>query len=462
MYLKSNEAPYQTVAPPTERNGQYRPVSFWQETVTLTPGEPLQRERVCDVAIVGGGFTGLSVAHELKAAAPDLDVVVLERAVVGHGASGRNGGFAMPLLGWDLTHAARRLGEVGAGLAYRLMYDAIEHLQETVRQHEIDCDLEATGYLLLATCPARERHLRAEAALAERLGFEQQWIGKALVQEHIRSDAFTGGLLDPRPVIVNPAKLARGLKSLVERDEVEVYEQTPLVELIDDDPLVLRTPEGRVTARAVVMATNGYSGALGFMANRVFPVHTYIVLTDPLSDDQLAGIGWDRHRTSLETSRNFIHYFRLTADNRILFGGEDANLYYGGRYRDHHPPTFERLEARFREYFPTLSDVGISHRWGGVLGVTLDMFPTFGQGGRGGSIFHAIGYCGHGVALANYAGRILAPQVLARLGMRPASDDRVPFFYGRRPIALPPEPLRYVGVQAYRGLLRLGDWWQGA
>jgi len=195
------------------------------------------------------------------------------------------------------------------------------------------------------------------------------------------------------------------------------------------------------------------------MAERIIPVHTYIVLTEPLTDAQLDAIGWRRRRTSLETTRNFIHYFRLTADNRIAFGGEDAKLFWGGGYRDVDLPTFAKLESRFVEFFPSLSQVRFTHRWGGVLGVTLDMFPTFGVGGDQGNLFYAAGYSGHGVSLSNYAGRILAPQILARLGKSTPAAGLLPFFCGRLPTWLPPDPLRYMGLQVYRACLRAQDRW---
>lgn len=462
MRLRAHDAPFAALPEPISETGAYQPVSFWQETISVTPGPPLSGEVSCDVAIVGGGFTGLSTAYELKKAAPSLDVVLLERTVIGHGASGRNGGFIMPLIGWDLLDVGKRLGEQNAGQAYRLMYDAVAHTKNVIRGSGIDCDLEETGYLFLATCDARRRRLRTEIELAHRLGFDHEWLEGAALDEHIRSDAFRVGVFDPHPAIVNPAKLARGLKDLVEKAGVRVYEQTPLQELSDEKPLALRTPRGTVRADQVLMAVNGYSSSLGLFPARVYPVHTYIVLTEPLSQADLDSIGWGAKRTSLETARNFIHYFRLTADNRILFGGEDASLYYGGKLLDQHPPTFRRLEARFREYFPSLRDVEFTHRWGGVLGVTLDMFPTFGLGGKSHTIFHALGYSGHGVALSNYAGKILAPRILENAGL-PASTDRPEaFFYDRKPLPIPGEPLRYSALHLYRMALRAQDGWQGA
>jgi glycine/D-amino acid oxidase-like deaminating enzyme len=463
MRLKLDETPFSTTPPPVSAAGRYQPVSFWQETVDVTPRESLHEDLACDVAVVGGGFTGLSVAGELKKAAPSLEVVLLERAVAGHGASGRNGGFAMPLIGWDLTDAVRQLGESTAADAYRLMYKAVDHLKEAVKRHGIACDMEETGYLLLATSTARLGRVRHEAELGRRLGFDIEYLEGAGLREHIASKSFIGGAFDPRPAIVNPAKLARGLLDAAAGLGVRVYEQTPLTELSDGDPIVLRTPKAIIKAKQVVLAVNGYGGALGFMESRIFPVHTFIVMTEPLHDRDLDAIGWGAKRTSLETARNFIHYFRLTADNRILFGGEDAWMFYNGVYYDAHRPSFERLEARFREYFPELNHIRFTHRWGGVLGVTMDMFPTFGVGGEHGAIYHACGYSGHGVALSNYAGVLLAPHILKRAGIAGPSVEAIkPFFWNRQPMAIPPEPVRYIGLQAYRLALRAQDWWNGA
>ena len=463
MHLRSDHRPFQSLAPTVSESGAYQPVSFWQEMIDVTPGPPLAEDLACDVAIVGGGFTGLSVAYHLKKAWPDLEVVLIERAVVGHGASGRNGGFVMPLIGWDLLYAAHKLGEDAAGAAYRLMYDAVEHVKRMVAEHQIDCDLETTGYLLLNTCAAREARARQELEVAQRLGFDHEWLEGDALDEHIRCDHFLSGVFDPHPCVMNPAKLARAIKALVEDMGVRVYEQTPLEELTDGTPIRLRTPGGTIRARQAVLALNGYGAALGFLEARVLPVHTYIVVTEPLEEAQLDAMGWGNKRTSLETARNLIHYFRLTADNRVLFGGEDAQIYYGDVYRDEDPRIFRDLKARLREYFPTLSDVQFTHEWGGVLGVSLDMFPTFGVGGEHNAIYHAGAYAGHGVSLSNYAGAILAPQILKAAGIpdAPSAPD-LPFFYDRKPAWLSPDPLRYLGMQAYRHALRAQDRWQRA
>ncbi|GMW03581.1 MAG: oxidoreductase [Candidatus Hydrogenedentota bacterium] len=461
MDLKSNEAPYRSVAPPVDDRGKHLPVSYWHTTIPMDPGPAHVGDTNCDVVILGGGFTGLSIAIELKRMRNDLDIVVLERGVAGHGASGRNGGFAMPLIGWDLTDATKKLGETKAKSAYALMYQAVEHLKQTVKTHAIDCDIEETGYLLLATCKSRIKRVKHEVTLSDKMGFDLQYLEGDSLHQHI-TGPFLAGAYDPHPCIINPAKLSRGLKLLAESLGVRVYELSPMRSLADGDPIVVRTPQGQVRAKSAVLALNGYSASAGFMSNRIMPVHTYIVLTEPLTQSDLEATGWAEKRTSLETARNFIHYFRLTADNRILFGGEDAELFFDGGLRDTHDGIFSRLKARFREYFPALKHVSFSHQWGGVLGVSMDMFPTFGINGDQQSIFHAGCYSGHGVSLSNYAGVLMAPHILTRLGIPVNADRDVPFFFQRKPMFIPPEPFRYIGLQAYRTILRAMDTIEGA
>lgn len=463
MRLSLNPSPFNTVPPAVRGDGSYQPVSFWQTTIDVAPGEPLRESIDCDVVIIGGGYSGLSVARHLKQLDPKLEVVVLEHSVVGHGASGRNGGFAMPLLGWDLYETCKALGEKEGKRAYDLMYRAVDGFKQLIADEHIDCDLESTGYLLVNTCASRERRAREEYALAHRLGYEHQWLEGAALEEHIRCSQFRSGVFDPRPCIVNPAKLARGLKASAEKLGVRIYERTPMTELVDGATVTVRTPEGAVRARQACLCLNGFGEAAGFMKNRVLPVHTYIVLTEPLSNAQLEEIGWAKRRASIETARNFIHYFRLTADNRIAFGGEDADIYPGGVYHTNDSGIEDALRNRVREYFPSLAKVKFTHAWGGVLGVTLDMFPTFGQGGAHKNIFHACGYSGHGVSLSNHAGSIVAPMMMRAAGRSDIeTPDDMPFFWNREPMRVPGDPYRYWGMKVYRAALRAHDIISGA
>ncbi|MBI1321263.1 MAG: FAD-dependent oxidoreductase [Candidatus Hydrogenedens sp.] len=463
MRLKLDERPFATVPPAVSPDGAYQPVSFWQETIDVAPGAPLQEHLQCDVCVIGGGYSGLSVARELKQRKPDLDIVVLERGVCGHGASGRNGGFSMPLIGWDLYETAKSLGDEKAKRTYELMYDAVDYFKRLIADNAIACDLESTGYLFINTCEAREKHSRHELAKAQQLGFDHRWLDRAELQDYIRSDRYRSAIFDPHPCIVNPAKLARGLKDAAERQGIRIYEQTSVTGLTDGDPVSITTEHGSVKARQVALCLNGFGASLGFFKHAVLPIHTYIVLTEPLTDAQLEAIGWAKHRASLETARNFIHYFRLTADNRIAFGGEDADLYPGGVYRNLDETIAAALRQRFREHFPSLADVRFTHAWGGTLGVSLDMFPVFGQGGDHGSIFHACAYAGHGVSLSNYCGTILAPMMLRAAGHTDVPEPaQLPFFWNKKPLPMPPDPFRYWGLRVYRQALKAQDWWQGA
>jgi glycine/D-amino acid oxidase-like deaminating enzyme len=463
MHLKLDTRPFATVPPAVNPQGAYQPVSYWQTTINVTPGEPLRGDTDCDVVIIGGGYSGLSVARHLKKLDPKLDVVVLEHSVAGHGASGRNGGFSMPLLGWDLYETAKALGDKEAKRAYDLMYRAVDYFKQTIAEEQIACDLECTGYLLVNTCASREKRARKEINTAHAMGYEHTWLEGAALEEHIRCRTFRSGVLDPHPCIVNPAKLARGLKDAAERQGVRIYERTPMTELTEGSTVTVRTPEGSVRAKQACLCMNGFGAASGFLKSRVLPVHTYIVMTEPLTNAQLESIGWAKHRASIETARNFIHYFRLTADNRIAFGGEDADLYPGGSYRTNDANVEAALRKRFYEYFPALRDVQFTHGWGGVLGVTLDMFPTFGQGGEHKNIFHACAYSGHGVSLSNYSGTVLAPMMLRAAGRNDIdAPEDMPFFWNRLPMPLPPDPFRYWGMKAYRAVLRAHDVVTGA
>lgn len=462
MELSIRTTPYETASGGAAEDGEPEPVGFWQETADVTPTDPLTGDRSFDVAVVGGGFTGLSTAHELKSGAPDLDVAVLERDFAGFGASGRNGGFVMPLLGWDLQHLVDEVGREDARHAYDLMYTAIDHVRDLVDGNDLDCDKEEVGFMLLNTSRKRERHTREECRLAREMGFEREWVAGGELDGYVDSDAFLSGCYDPEPFVVDPLKLARERMTLAAEEGVEIYERTPVTSLESHGRGVdIGTPRGSVSADAAVLAVNGYGEALEFRRDRFMPVHTYITLTEPVPE-LLDRVNWGDRRTSFETARNFIHYFRVTEDDRILFGGDDIQLYYGGRFRDRNPGIERDLQRRIREFFPELRDVEFTHSWGGVLSVTMDMLPEFGTADDAGRVHHAAGYSGHGVALANYAGKILAPRVADAVDVDVGFDAEDPFFVDRKPPYIPPDPLRYVGLQLYRRWLDAQDRWQGA
>ncbi len=430
--------------------------SFWLGADPYTPDPPLAGPQRVDVAVIGGGFAGLSTAYHVKAAAPDKRVVVLESDVVGYGASGRNAGFAMTLFGFTLEITKLRFGATRAKEAFDFMSQAVDHVVAFTQQHSIDCDLEKTGYLAVATTPAYRQRLEHELALAESLGIRSfRWLDEGEMRARVNSPTYLGARWDPQCALLNPAKLSRGLKRVAQAAGVEVYEATPVLTFTPGrQRLLIETPGGVVDAEKVVFATNAYAVRFPQLQNKQWPVFTYIVLTEPLSERQLAEIGW-RGREGVEDARNLIHYYRLTADNRLLMGGSDVQVTYGGDLnRDIHAPTFAQLERDIVTTFPALRGVKFTHRWGGPVSVPLDFAPAFGYLGGDRRIVYSLGCVGHGVSLMNYAGLLLRDLVLEQ-----DSDLTRQFFVNRFVIPLPPEPLRFAAAQAIRGALQAEDRW---
>jgi glycine/D-amino acid oxidase-like deaminating enzyme len=430
--------------------------SFWLGATPYRDNPPLEQDIRADVAIVGAGFTGLSTAWYLRQADPSLRVVVLESDVVGFGASGRNAGFVTTVMGMGLTTTALRFGKKKARQAHDFAVRAVRHLGELVEKHGIDCDYEKSGELTVATNPAQVDRLRRAIRLAEELGIDgMRWLDARELREEVNSSLYLGAKGEDECALVNPAKLARGLKDLAEGAGAEIYEHTP-VETAHLKPRArLETPQGSVRADKVVFATNAYTQRFPRLHSKALPMFTYIVLTEPLTEEQLLPIGW-KHRQGIGDARNLIRYYRLTPDNRLLMGGEGVVYYYGGRVGfDQHRPTFDRLERTIVETFPSLAGAGITHRWGGPVSVPADFFPAMGYLGGDRCLIYSLGCVGQGVALTNMAG-----QVLRDLVREEETDLTDLFFVNRRVITLPPEPLRFVMVQAVQRTLALQDNWE--
>lgn len=432
----------------------YREKSFWLETAgEYHPRPPLEGERTADVCIVGAGFTGVSAALHLKEKAPGLRVVVLEAEVVGFGASGRNAGFCMTLFGLAPEVTRWRFGPARLREADQYMLRAVDLVRRRVAEHGIDCDFEQTGLLTVATDPAQRRRLLREMELERKYGLhETEWLEADAVRARVGSPLFCGGRLDRHCALLNPAKLARGLALAAERAGTEICEQSPVVEVVPGPRVRLRTPRGAVSAEKVIFATNAYSARFRPLRSRQVPIHTYIVLTEPLSPEQRAAIGWEG-REGIEDGRNLIHYFRLTRDNRLLMGGEDALYYFGSAVdRDRSAAMQARLQDAVKRIFPALAGIRFTHHWGGPISATLDMAPLIGRVGP--NMFYSVGCMGHGVALCNLNGAVLADLALER-----QTDLTDVFFVDRRTLPAPPEPLRFALAGALLAGMRLQDRW---
>ena len=431
--------------------------SYWLAASKAGPDRPaLGADGSADVVIVGGGFTGLWTAIALTDTDPSLRVVVLEAETVGYGASGRNGGFCSASLTHGLANGIRHFPDE----LTLLEREGVANLQALVaftRDNAIDCDLEETGILEVADQPHQVDEFRAWVDEAADWGEELEFMDRERIRAEVHSPLWQAGLYRPpgRDVILDPAKLVRGLARVCEERGVAIHERTR-VSSVDRGAGQVRvtTSDGpAASAGHVVVATSAYSGWLRRLSAHFVPVYDYVLVSEPLSADQRASIGWQR-RQGMSDANNQFHYFRLTADDRILWGGYDAIYHFGngvGPQFDRRPTTFAKLEAHFRAAFPQLAALGFPYRWGGAIDTTSRFTVTFGQA-LGGRLTYALGYTGLGVGASRWAAGIVRDFIL-----RPDSDLLRLRFVQSRPIPFPPEPLRSVAVQVVRRELDRAD-----
>lgn len=433
----------------------YEDKSFWlQQYGAYVPSPPLEGEAEVDVAIVGGGYTGLSTAFNLRLDEPALRVAVLEAYVVGYGASGRNGGFNMTLFGLEPAVTKALFGQQRTVEAHRYMERAVDYVRDLVQQHQIRSDYEHPGFLRAATTPGFVRRIQHDLEILTQMGISGiEWWEAERVRQEVDSPLFLGAWWEPRCGLLDPAKHVRELKRLAVESGAAVYEESPVQSIDRGEGFVLQTPKGRLRAKQMVLATNAWSHLFPQLRRKQIPAFTHMVVTEPLTPAQHAAIGW-KNRQGLEDARNFVHYFRLTVDNRIAMGGSDVSIAVGGDMeRDLSPRVFDDLQRDVVLLFPALKGIRFAARWGGPVSVPIDMAPAIGFIGDRRAIY-SLGCVGHGVSLAQLNGRTITDLLLGK-----DSDLTRVWFVGRRTIPWPPEPLRFVASHAIRGYMRAEDAW---
>jgi len=431
----------------------YSDKSFWLAAYgAYTPNPPVEGDLEVDVAIVGGGFTGLSTAYHLRTYEPSMRVAVLEAEVVGYGASGRNGGFSMTLFGLEPAVTKALFGHQRTVEAHRYMERAVDYVDALIKEHHIQSDYWFPGFIRVATTPGYVKRIQHDLEILTCMGVTGlEWWEADKVRSELDSPLFLGGWWEPRCGLLDPARQVRELKRVAQEAGAQVYEQTPVTEIKREKRFRLQTPAGVVWAEKMVFATNAYSHLIPQLRSRQVPAFTHMVVTEPLTPQQMDSIGW-RNRQGIEDARNLVHYFRLTADNRLAMGGSDVSLAYGkDMERDLNPRIFADLERDVVRLFPTLSGVRFTHRWGGPVSVPIDMAPAIGFIGDARAVY-SLGCVGHGVSMTHLNGWTVADLILER-----KSDLTSTWFVNRRMIPWPPEPLRLLASQAIRGYLRLED-----
>jgi len=432
-------------SPPSPSKGAWQTRSFWLARESYAPQPSLDTSTRCDIVIVGAGFTGLWTALMLYEADPALDIVVLEAQVAGYGASGRNGGFAMTMVGRNIYDLARKVGRKRALATHLAMRRALAEIEAFSVKEGIPADIANTGVLTVSNGPEQDVRIRQDLDAAGQLGLDDfEALDTRQCQELVRSPRLRMGHFERDCLLVDPAALARGLRDAALRRGIRIYEQTPVdqVHEIAGHRVEARTPFGTVHADRALLATNAYAATIPALRRFIFTIYASIVLTEPLDTGQWERVGWER-RMGVEDKRIMPHFHRPTADGRILWGGRDAPISAGppnARY-DHLPRIYARLEESFRWNFPQLRDVRFAHAWSGPVCGTLNGFASVGFLGASERIAYALGYTGHGVGQTKLAASAAADLLLTRDS--PLLD--LPLVT-KAPMPVGPGPLRPVGL----------------
>jgi len=451
------------------------PTPYW----TDRPDRPVAREplsgvETTDLVVIGGGYSGLWTALLAKERDPHRDVVLVEAGLCGDAASGRNGGFCAASLTHGLANGAERFGAEVARLE-RLGRQNLDEIEQTIRRYGIECDWERTGELSVAVEPYQVADLRSAAEDALDYGHDAVFLDRSAVQAEVHSPTYLAGLWDrDRVAMVDPAKLAWGLRAAALAAGVRIYEDSPAVKLARDGAgrrsigrqpggrrlgatgsagVAVYTPLGVVRAQHAALATNAFP-LLRRLRRYLIPVYDYALMTAPLTSAQMESIGW-RNRQGLGDLANQFHYYRITPDGRILFGGYDAIYHFGNRISaslERRSATFELLAAHFFETFPQLSgSVEFSHAWGGVIDTCTRFCPFFGTA-MSGRVAYAAGYTGLGVGATRFGA-----QVMLDLLSGDSTERTRLRFVRSRPLPFPPEPFRSVGIGLTRWSLARAD-----
>jgi glycine/D-amino acid oxidase-like deaminating enzyme len=433
----------------------YRSLSFWHDSVPgpLRPRPSLSNDIDTDVAIVGAGYTGLWTAYYLKRANPGLDITLLEAEIAGYGASGRNGGWCSGYLsGIDhwLGDPAHRESAVRL---QKLMFETVKEVGEVAETESIDCHFDRSGALEVAVIPAQLKRLQQEIEHLRALGFDDddyRWLGPGEVREALRIDKAVAAIHLRHCAAIHPSRLARGLAETLSGQGVRIFEKSQVTSVSGN---TLVTPGGRVRAGTVIVATEGYSGSIAERKRRLIPVHSMMVVTEPLSEQQIQEIAYHR-RYCFGNIDRLVTYGQLTHDNRIAFGCRGTYHFGSGiRVFDPKDPEFKRVAESLLKFFPVLKGIGFTHGWGGAMGVSRTLRPSvnFDKDRRFG---WAGGYFGNGVGAAHLAGRTLADLVMDQESERTATPWVNHADQDRK---WEPEPLRWLGIKSRAKLMHLAD-----
>ena len=433
-----------------------QPQLWWLDEDPLEPAShsALIGPTSADLCVVGAGYTGLWTALLAKERDPGCDVVVVEQRETGAGASGRNGGFCSASLTHGFANGMARFPKEMATIE-RLSRDNLDAIESTISRYGIECDWERTGELRVAVAPWQLESLRAEVEQRRRLGERVELLECDEIQARIHSPVFEGALSDPDgTALVDPARLVWGLERACLSLGVRIYEATRASALEEHGATMrVRTTYGSVDAPKVALATNVFPSLVRSVRKYVVPVYDYTLVTEPLTAVQRASIGWHGREGVSDAGYQF-HYYRLTSDGSILWGGYDAVYNYGGKIRQEYEfraETYATLAAHFLRTFPQLEGIRFTHAWGGAIDTCTRFSPFWGTA-HGNRVAYTLGFTGLGVASTRFG----ADTMLDLLDGADTERTRLEMVR-RKPLPFPPEPLRFGFIRATQWSINRAD-----
>ncbi len=437
-----------------------QPHLYWLDADPLEPEvhPTLIGETTTDLCIVGAGYTGLWTALLAKEANPDRNVIIIEQLETGAGASGRNGGFCSYSLTHGFMNGYSRFKDEMA-IIERLGRENLEGIEATIKKYKIDCDFELTGEISVANEEWQMEGIIEEANLRNSFGDSVEVLSKEEMQSRVNSPLSVGGLWDPDgTALVDPARLVWGLEQACIANGVQIYENTSALRLERTSKgIIVHTPYGTVYAQKVALATNIYRSLVRQAKKYVVPVYDFQLVTEPLTPAQMESIGW-KNREGLSEAGNQFHYYRLTKDNEILWGGYDAIYNFRGKVRHEYESsaeTYAHLAQAFLETFPQLKGIKFTHGWGGAIDTCSRFTQFWGQAHRG-RVAYVMGYTGLGVGASRFGAQVM-------LDLLDGEDnERTQLSMVRKkPLPFPPEPFKFIFIRLTQWSINKSDQNQG-
>jgi len=432
---------------------------FWLDDPANKPEktQPLTTNIQTDLAIIGGGFTGLWTALQAKQDDPDRDVVLIEAGEVAIGASGRNGGFCSASVTHGFQNGKTHWPDEFPKLL-QMGFENLDGIEATIQKYNIDCDFVRSGEINIANEQYQINEMQNDVNEAQEFGLPIEFLDQDQVRAKIDSPSFLAGRINMGNAMINPAKLAWGLKRVCLELGVRLYEGTPAESLEESrDTIVIKTPHGQVQAKKVALATNAFPPLLKRLSLYIVPVYDYVLMTEPLSKAQRDSIGW-YGREGLGDAANQFHYSQMTVDGRILWGGYDAIYYRNNQVAPHlenRPGSFGILAEHFFQTFPQLEGLRFTHAWGGVID-TCSRYAVFWGNAMNKKLVYAMGYTGLGVGTSRFGARVMLDLLDNKQTVR--TDLQM---VKSKPFPFPPEPLRSPLINFTRRALDQADRNQG-